>query len=89
MERLYGIREKCSYQPCQNDARYTTGGGKRMCALCATGVVAVRDSDLPAFISQVFNLLDELDHKGVEAGAFIRGELRSHIGIPKRPEVTL
>ena len=46
-------REQCDEVPCQNAARYTTVDSRRVCALHAMGVLAMKDSDIPTFISAI------------------------------------
>ncbi len=74
--------EQCDL--CSCTARYTTANGKRTCSLCAMrcNLPAVRDIDMPAFLTDVGLLLDVLDAQpsSQTSAHEIRSRLRLAIG---------
>lgn len=68
---------------CGNEARYVGSNGRRLCGLCDLDYVsaAIRDADLPLFISEVEGLLCELDSQQVPAGTSVRKRLKGLMGL--------
>lgn len=84
--RHYTIREMCQPRgaktPCDNEARYTTSDGHRVCAIHGSGVISLRDTD----VADAISLLDEIlragedgtspTHDQIERGRGLIGRIR-------------
>lgn len=67
----------CERSGCENEARYHAVDRRKLCALCAMGLLAVRESDIPALLEAAREMLDELEGSPIlpETRATIRGIL--------------
>jgi len=72
-KRNYTVEELCS--KCSQSARYTDEHGGRVCSHHATGVLSVRDIDVPRLLALVEDLLDRVKSAGP-----ITQEIRCLIG---------